>query len=400
MKKSKLLKVGAVIGIVILGFAGMAALSSTEKESNKRETKPEVRTVNTELIKFGEKTIGIEGSGVVEPLKTLNMVSEATGAVLFAKNNLKDGTFVKEGETLIEIDAREVENTLYSLRSTFMNAVASILPELKVENEEAYSRWNSYFAKLDIHKNLPELPEIKNSQEKMKFSNRDLFSKYYLVKNQELLLSKYIIKAPFDGFIKSNGIIERSYVSKGQHLFTLSDARNLEIAVPLLIEQIDMLDLSGNTSVKIYSGNEKSIYIKGTIVRKEALIDRNSQTLNIYVAFQNNNLNPEFLPGSYLKLEIAGKKFKDVASIPRNLVDNNNNIFVMNEGKLARIPVELIAIQGQHAIIKNTLPKETRLVTTILQRPLVGMSIKSGNESTPSLIPATGEDEKKLSVQK
>ncbi len=41
--KSTLIKLGSVVGIVILGVLIMFALGSSEKESNKREVEPEVQ---------------------------------------------------------------------------------------------------------------------------------------------------------------------------------------------------------------------------------------------------------------------------------------------------------------------------------------------------------------------
>ncbi len=381
MKKQTILKLGSVIGIIAIGFLGMTLLSSTEKHSNARDSKPEVRTVNTEPVKFGNHILEIEGNGVIESQKTLNIISEANGVVLFAKNNLKDGTFVKEGETILDIDSREVENNLYSLRSSFLNAVASILPDMKIENSRIYEKWYEYFNKIEIKQNLPELPDITNLQEKIKLSSRDIFTKYYLVKNQEILLSKYKIIAPFDGFITSNGIIENSYISKGQQLFSISDAKNLEIAVPLLVEEINMVNFSSAPLVKIYSDKNSKDFITGKVLRKETNLDRNSQTLNVYVSFDNNNLNPYFLPGNYVNLKIQGKHLENVAAIQRSLINNDGFVYTLEKGKLAKKEVDLITIQGNKAIIKNTLPENTILVTTVLQKPLVGMEIQPSNKT-------------------
>jgi len=71
----------------------------------------------------------------------------------------------------------------------------------------------------------------------------------------------------------------------------------------------------------------------------------------------------------------------DVAKIPRYVVNNENHVYTMEDGKLARREVEVVAIQGDVAIIKNTVPDETKIITTILQKPLIGMNIKSVNES-------------------
>ena len=47
-----MIKIGAVIGILIVGVLIMFALGSTEKESNKREVEPEVRLVETQSVIF------------------------------------------------------------------------------------------------------------------------------------------------------------------------------------------------------------------------------------------------------------------------------------------------------------------------------------------------------------
>ena len=381
LSKSSLIKIGSAAGIIVLGFFVMFILGSTEKTSNKHEVEPEVRLVETSTVNFGDLVLEIEGNGIVESKKTLNIISEATGPVIFAKNDLKDGTFVKKGEVILEIDSREVENSLYTLRSEFLNAIALVLPEIKIEDQATYNKWHEYFHSLDLKNTTPELPEILNSQENIKLSTRNVFSKFYAVKNQEILLSKYKIIAPFSGYIKSNGVVEGSYVSRGIHLCTLADPVNVEIAVPLLTEEVNLINFSSPPEVKIFPDKHEGEIIKGKIYRKETLLNRNSQTINVYVSFTNNRLNTYYLPGNYVKVKIEGSFLKDVAKIPRHIVDNNNFVYTMEDGKLARKKVELVTIQGNNAIIKKSDNEEMQIVTTILQKPLIGMRIKSNNES-------------------
>ncbi len=393
--KNTMIKVGSVVGIVVIGFLIMSVLGSTEKSSNKREVEPEVRLVETQSVDFEDMVLEIEGNGVVESQKSLNTVSEATGQVMFAKNDLKDGTYVRGGELILEVDSREVENNLFTLRSEFMNALALVLPEIKIENETAYHRWHNYFNSLDIHQTIPDLPEITDSQEKIKLSGRGIFSKYYSVKNQEILLSKYKITAPFSGYLKSNGIIKGSFVSKGQQLFTLSDAINVEIAVPLLIEEVNLINFSNPPAAKIFPDKYQNEILYGKIYRKETLLNRNSQTLNVYVSFANRKLNSLFLPGNYVTVKIEGAQLKNVAKIPRYVVDNDNYVFTMEKGKLARRKVEVIAMQGNYVIIKKASDQDMKIITTILQKPLIGMNIKSNNESIELNEELPGEDESK-----
>ena len=121
MKKLRLLKVGSVFMIVIIGAVSMFFLGSTKKESKKRDKVVEARLVETQDIEFGNVMLEVKGNGVIESKRNLEFVSEANGKVMFAKNDLKDGTFANEGDILLNIDSREVKNQLFSLRSEFMN---------------------------------------------------------------------------------------------------------------------------------------------------------------------------------------------------------------------------------------------------------------------------------------
>lgn len=377
--KQKVLRTLSVVIIIIVGFVGMNMLGSTEQESNKREVEPEKRTVNIERVQFGDYTLKVLGNGVVSPQRTLNYISEANGRVTFAKNDLKSGTFVAKDELVVELDSREIENNLYSLRSDFMNSLASVIPDFKTHSEDVYNKWYTYFKNLDIHKEIPELPEITTSQEKIMISSRNIFKKYYDVKNQEILLSKYTIRAPFEGYIESMGIIENGFVTRGQQLFTLKDAKELEISVPLLVEEANMIEFSKQPTVTITSDNTDT-KITGRIVRRETNLERNSQTMNVYVTFRNDNLVPNFLPGNYVNVSIEGKKLHNVASVPRHLIRENNNVYVMKDGKLAEEFVKVVARQRDKAIISKSFDENTALITSILQKPLIGMEVESSDQ--------------------
>ncbi|NIR44345.1 MAG: efflux RND transporter periplasmic adaptor subunit [Gemmatimonadetes bacterium] len=387
MKKSTILKIASVPAILAVGVLAMSALGSTERQSNRRTSQPEARAVQTERLSFGELTLHVDGDGVVESERTLEMISEASGRVLFAKNDLKDGTFVREGELVLKIDSRDVENDLYALRSDFLNAVASVLPDLQLDDARIYRRWFDYFKSLDINTPVPELPEITNAQEKIKVSTKNVIGLYYSVRNQEIALSKHTIRAPFDGYIGSNGVIEGSFVSTGQHLFTLVDPKNVVVTVPLLIEESQTIDFSSAPQVKIHADEGSDRTLSGRVTRKQTKLDRNSQTLDVFVTFTNNRLDPQFLPGSYVHVKIEGRTLRDVAPVPRHLIDADSRIYTMEDGSLGRQQVDVVAYQGDMAIVKNTIPEGTVLVTTVLQKPLVGMDIRSIN--MPELNPET-----------
>ncbi len=84
----------------------------------------------------------------------------------------------------------------------------------------------------------------------------------------------------------------------------------------------------------------------------------------VYVDLNKKKVNPYCLPGNYVSLEIRGKKFYDVAQIPRYVLDNEQYVYTMEEGKLARLKVDVITIQGDVAISKHSVPDNMKLITT------------------------------------
>ena len=377
MTMTKILKFASVPAILVLGVVAMAALGSTRQESNKRESRPEARVVETRRLAFDDVTLAVAGNGVIESERILDLVAEVPGRIVYAKNDLKDGTFVREGEVIVRIDSRDVENQLHGQRSDFMNAVASVLPELQLGDANIWRKWFDYFNSLDIDRTLPDLPEITNAQEKIKVSSRDIIGKYYDVRNQEIRLARHTIRAPFTGYIDSGGVIENSVVSQGQTLLTTSDAVNMVVAVPLLVSETRNIDFSPAPRVTLRAG--EGLTKTGRITRKRTAVERNSQTLDVFVTFANADLDPHFLPGNYVDVEIEGRTLTDVATVSRHLLDGQSHVFTMANGKLDREQVNVVAYQGDLAVIENTLPAGTVLVTSVLQKPLVGMEIRSAN---------------------
>ncbi len=376
-KTGTIIKLTSFFTILLIGVLGMIALGSTDKKSNKKEIKPESRKVESLQLTFQDTPIEIEGNGVIEAIRTLDIVSEVRGTAVYAYQDLKSGTIVKQDQLICKIDPRQAENDAYSLRSEFMKMITTFLAYTKLDDKDMYDEWLAYFNTLDINSNIPALPEISTAREKILLSNHNILSQYYAVKNAEIILSKHIITAPFDGFITSSGVIQGSFINTGQKVVTIRDAKNIEISIPLLVEEAKWIDFDVNPVVKVFWSDNSAEWVKGVVVRQEKQLDRNSQSMNVYVNLNNSNLNPNLLPGNYVKVLIQGRIIPDVAAIPRYVIVNDNQVFFVEESsKLGRTTVDVIALQGDIALIGNTLPENTRLITTILQKPLVGMLIE------------------------
>ncbi|MFC1786309.1 efflux RND transporter periplasmic adaptor subunit, partial [Candidatus Neomarinimicrobiota bacterium] len=379
-KKNIIFKISSFVIILIVGVFGMKMLGSSNKQTTKRDIIQEVRKVETQLLTHDDVQLKIEGNGTIEPQKTVDIISEVQGIVTFAKNDLKSGTYVKKGEIICKIDPRQAENTFHSQYAEFMRVLISFLAFTNSESDELYNKWSKYSNELDINEPIKDLPEMTDSREKNQAINNNIFTQFFAVKNAEITLSKHTIFAPFDGYITSNGIVKDSYVNYGQKLVSLQDVTNIEISVPLLLEDAKWIDFTKNPKVKVYWDNDQDSWTYGRIYRNENQLDRNSQSINVFVSLNNENLNQHLFPGNYVRVLIEGRTIPNVATIPRNVVDNDSQIyFVDDSSKLGRARVNIISVQGDMVLIEKSLSDSTRIVTSILQKPLVGMPIEDVN---------------------
>jgi len=379
-KKNIIYKISSFILILIIGIFGMKMLGSSNKQTNKRDIVQEVRKVETQLLAHDDVQIEIEGNGTIEAQKTVNIISEVQGIVTFAKNDLKSGTYVKKGEIICKIDPRQAENSFHSQYAEFMRVLISFLAFANSESDELYNKWFKYSNELDIDKPIKDLPKISDPREKNQAITNNIFTQFYAVKNAEIALSKHIIYAPFDGYITSNGIVKDSYINFGQKLISLQDVTNIEISVPLLLDDAKWIDFTKNPKARVYWENDSDSWTYGQIFRKENQLDRNSQSINVFVSLNNERLNQNLFPGNYVRVMVEGITIPNIATIPRNIVDNNNQIyFVDDSSKLGRMFVNIVSVQGDMVLIENSLKDSLRIVTSILQKPLVGMPIEDVN---------------------
>jgi len=299
------------------------------------------------------------------------------GIVTFAKNDLKSGTFVNKSETICKIDSRQAENSYQSQYAEFMRVLVSFLAFTNIESDELYDKWSSYYNEIDITKPIKDLPKITDPREKNQAISNNIYTQFYAVKNAEITLSKHTIFAPFDGYLTSNGIVEDSYINYGQKLVSLQDVTHIEISIPLLLEDAKWIDFSNNPKVKVYWENDHNSWAYGNIYRKENQLNRDSQSINAFVSLENKTLNQNLFPGNYVRVVIEGITIPNIATVPRNIVNNDNQIyFVDDSSRLGRALVNVISMQGDLALIENSLSDSTKIVTSILQKPLLGMPIE------------------------
>ena len=159
-----------------------------------------LKFVNTEIVTIDTIPFTIYGSGRVISSSNINVTSEVQGK-LSSNIKLKKGTEFSKGQLLFRVQDSDAKMLLIARKSNYLNLVSNALPDLKIDFNSVFTKWESFLNSIKVDSPLPEFPNFNTNKEKNFIVSRSILAEYYNIKSDEERLKKYIINAPFDGSI-------------------------------------------------------------------------------------------------------------------------------------------------------------------------------------------------------
>ncbi len=365
----------SLLGILLIigAYFGAKEIAASKKSFKPKTTKV-VKTVFTEVVQNGTVPIVVPANGNLRAKNRVELYSEVQGVFRTGNKLFRSGTAYNKGETIIRIDAAEYAATVQSAKSNLYNQLTSVMPDLRLDYPDIFAKWETYLNGFDMSKSTPPLPEMSTDKEKYFISGRGILTSFYNVKNLEQRLSKYRISAPFSGILTEALVTEGTLVRAGQKLgeFINTDVYELEVAVSKTYSDLlkigEAVNLSSLDTYKTY---------KGKVVRINGNIDQATQTIKAFIEVRDNSLKE----GMYLEAQLDAKEEAEAIEIDRNLLLENNRIFVVRDSVL-----DLIEVRPVYFTDKKVVVKEVPNGTTMMSKPLVGayagMAVKVFNDNT------------------
>jgi membrane fusion protein, multidrug efflux system len=355
----------AIAGLLALAFSGM------KKKQAPPKLAPIIRKVESAKVNYSDISTQIFGTGRVLSQYSVDVISEVQGKLLQGDISLKKGASFGKGQLLAKVYNSDIVFAIKSRKSSFLNALASILPDLKIDYAESYQKWFDFFESVDIAKELPALPEIGSSQEKIFLASKGILRDYYSIKSDEVRLEKYNIRAPFTGSVQEVLLEVGSVANPGSRIAKIIQTGELEVEVPLQIDEARWVRKGQSAKLLSEDGLEVG---SGVVIREAGFVDPNSQSINVYVSV--NSGSKSLYAGQYLSVEFQGMILKDAMEIPRNAVFNGNMVFVIDSGYLAKQEIELLKT-NEKTIIFRGLEEGVEMVVQPLANANANMAVQT-----------------------
>lgn len=337
MDKRKLIIIVSGIAIVAFSFFSMQWLSGMKKMPPKRPPKEIIRYVKAEPIKYSEYNATILATGRVITNADVSLIAEVRGEIMKGDISFKVGESFNKGDLLLKIDDAIELNNMKSRKSSFLNSVAAMLPDLKISFPDEYDEWKKFMQSIDMSMNLPELPEINSTQERIFMASRNILTNYYSIKSAEANFESYHIYAPFSGTITEVNLQKGAVANPGSRLGRIINTTNLELEVPVKVKNAQWLRVGQN--VKVYN-SDKTIVWKGKIVRKPQNVNQGTQSINVFVSISSSKKKRIF-QGEYYSAEFSGIKLNNVMEIPRKAVFNGDEVFTVSDSLLVKDIIDI-----------------------------------------------------------
>ncbi|MDE0836500.1 MAG: efflux RND transporter periplasmic adaptor subunit [Akkermansiaceae bacterium] len=381
LETERKVQVTAVISfVVILGIIGITALGIILLVINKRVAKEEdkeriVPAVEVVDVVKSDYRVEIGTQGVVESVRETMLAAEVGGRVMEIAGALKQGGTVKKGARLVQIDPADYRSALAAAEVRRAEAELALEQE-RAKVEQAKLDWDKLGRGKPLNPLVLRKPYLDAAEAKAASAVQEAAKARRDVERTEIL-------APFDAGVRSVNVEIGAVVAPGTMVAELYASNELEVRLPLSLEDFGFLarnddgNVKGEVTLRGKIGIEEYIW-KAEPVRVDPEIERKTLSANIAVRVIPTDGNEFPLPpvGLFVNAEIEGKLLDGVTEIPRRaLLEGNRVIVVGDGGKIDFRDVEVLRLTESSAVIHGGLDAGDRVILTRLSAPVVGMEV-------------------------
>ena len=205
-------------------------------------------------------------------------------------------------------------------------------------------------------------------KEKYFVNGKQVVTTYYNIKNLEERFKKYKISAPFNGILTESLVNPGTLIRSGQKLGEFVSLNDFELEVDVNEQYIDILRVGEAVLLSDLTGKRNW---QGIVRRVNGRLDQTTQTVKVYIGVQGKDL----IEGMYLEANIEARSEKGAIELPRNLLNNEKEVFAVEDGKLVIKQVTPVYYTDKTAVVKG-LADGTQIVSKPLPGAYSGMLVK------------------------
>lgn len=315
-------------------ITAIVALACTPAES--------AEPLRTDTIRARDIVISARAAGVVSPVTTIEVKSQASGEI--TEVNVTEGQSVRRGELLVRVDPRIPENAVTQAQAD------SAVSQAALQNAESrLRRAEQLFAEQALTEEEVEVARLARAT-----AQADLIRAVRALEDARIAYVQTEVRAPSNGVVLSLTVAEGSVIASasrdvggGAVLLRMASLDTVEVRA--LVDERDIGRIRAGMAVTVTTAAFPDRPFRGDVLRvgAEAIVNQNVTTFPVIVRIPN----PQGLlkPGMNAEVEVMIGEERDAVAVPNTAL---------------RDPKELDAAADFLGISRDSLKAELRNVPT------------------------------------
>ncbi len=395
MKRTLLRILQAVLPLALLGLAGLAAMTMIRNRPVVETRPPDIAPpgVRVHVVALEDVALAVTSEGTVRPRTESELVPEVSGRVMSVAPSFAEGGFFEAGDVLVTIDPFDYEQAVVTARAQLAQSRLRLAEE-EAEAEVAQREWDS-LGEGDPRELTLRKPQLDDARAAVAAAEASLV-------RAERDLERASITAPYAGRVRRKDVDVGQFVTMGSSVATVYAVDRAEIRLPLPDNELAYLNLP-----LAYRGGEnrqgpqvtlrstfagESHAWNGRIVRTESEIDPISRMVHVVAEVDDpyrpgpDPDRPPLAVGMYVDAQIEGRRFRQIAVVPRSGLRGRSQVMVVDgESRLRFRDVEILRMTAGSIYVRAGLANGERVVVSTLDSPTDGMQVQVTNP-TPDLL--------------
>ncbi len=367
-----------VIGILFVGFSAYIQIKEASAQPPKQMQAPEVAIIE---IQTEPVVITTELSGRISAFLVAEVRPQVGGII--QKMLFREGSEVKEGDILYQIDTALYEANYDITKATLAKAEATIPPiKYKAERYKELITSNA-ISRQDYDEAVAAL---KKAEADVQMAKAEMHKAY-------INLEYTSIKAPISGRIGKSSITTGSLVTANQPLalaiiqkidpvyvdVTQSTATLLQMKKSIergLIKK----DISNQAKVKLILEDGSPYTHEGILKFSDVTVDIGTGSISLRTEFPNSNFT--LLPGMYVKALVEEGINENAVLVPQQSITRNSKgtavaMLVDNSGKVSVREVHIDRAIANKWLVRDGLKAGDRIIVEGFQKIRPGDTVKT-----------------------
>lgn len=383
---NKTLRILLPAGVLAIGVGTLIALVKTRPAAKKVDAAAVTIPVEAATLQPVRETVLINAMGTVSPAREVVLSAEISGRVVHTDPRLALGGQFKKGEVLLRIDPRNYQLAAAQQRANLERASF----ELKMERGRARvaeREWSLLDKRPTTEDEGKELalrrPHLANAEAAVVAAQSAL-------ERAELDVERTSVRAPFDGFIKSEQVEVGQFVSPGQQLATLVGSEEFWVQVSVPLDRLSWIKLpregdetGSEATVSLDVGPGERVERTGQVIRLLGDLDPVGRMARVLVSVKDpfaggaDRPSLPLLLGSFVNVSIQGDALDDVYVIPRSALHAGDSVLIASpDDRLEIRKIEIAWRKTEVVYVASGLRPGERLITSRVPTVLAGAALE------------------------